>query len=64
MKIITFDTENVTSSCPLSDAGLATREECQDCDYFVEADGFDVICRCGEIMSVEEFEPYITKVIG
>ena len=41
---IPFDTEGITSSCPVADAGIATKEECEDCEYLFELDGFDVIC--------------------
>lgn len=34
MRTIKFDTNGVTSSCPISDIGLATISECEECDWF------------------------------
>ena len=44
---IPFDTEGITSSCPVADAGIKNIEECGDCQHFIETDGFDVICSYG-----------------
>ena len=54
---ISFDTEGITSSCPVADAGMACDEECRDCEYLVEFDGFDVIC------NYEEPQPIKYKVV-
>ena len=45
---VRFDTENTTHDCPLMGAGLATKAECEDCKYFMEMDGLDVVCSCQE----------------
>lgn len=45
---IPFDTEGTTGSCPLADAGQATYQECRYCRYFIEQDGFDIICNYEE----------------
>ena len=49
---VTFDTENTSVECP--DHGLITRADCEDCEYFVEMDGFDVICNFEEPIQEEE----------
>ena len=45
---IEFDTEGITSSCPVAGAEIATLGECVDCMNFIEMDGFDVICNYEE----------------
>ena len=34
--------------CPLAELGIGTREDCGDCTYFMEMDGFEVVCSCQE----------------
>ena len=46
---VKFDTENTTHACPLIGAGLSTRADCEDCLYFMEMDGFGVVCSCQDI---------------
>lgn len=36
MRIIRFDTEGLTKDCPISDIGVVTIMECQDCDWFAK----------------------------
>ena len=51
---VTFDTEGVTMECP--EKGLATSADCWDCLYFVESEGFDVICSYPDQEPTEEEE--------
>jgi len=44
MRIIKFDTEGMANNCPISDIGVATSTDCQDCDWFIRFVGFDVEC--------------------
>ena len=50
---IPFDTEGITSSCPVADAGIATFEECKDCDYFGGSSHFEVECSYKEAQQEE-----------
>ena len=51
---VKFDTENTTTDCPLVGAGLSTRADCEDCQYFLEMDGFDVVCLCQGVEERDE----------
>jgi len=39
---VKFDTEATSGGCP--DKGLITSDECRQCSYFVEMDGWHIIC--------------------
>ena len=49
---VKVDTEGVTTGCP--NRWLNTREDCLNCEYFIEFDGFDVVCSYVEPEQEEE----------
>jgi len=48
MQRVRIDAEGTTTDCPLAGLGIGTREDCGDCIYFMEMDGFEVVCSCQE----------------
>jgi len=48
MQRVRIDDEGTTTDCPLAGLGIGAREDCGDCIYFMEMDGFEVVCSCQE----------------